>query len=146
MDFGIRAVINLDLGKHVHFNMNNSQFFARINQFNSQRIDTIPHSLNLFTDKIPKGDIIFKNDPIKITFFQNYSFEIIYKEIEETKAKHKYVIEIQSQPLPEFRERVQKYKDLLGVCIEKQKIATLDEVDAILGMTRFFSFNVDDFI
>ena len=52
----------------------------------------------------------------------------------------------EKQGLRELNEIPEKYRSLLILCIEKQKIATLDEVDAILAMTRFFNFNIDEFI
>ena len=45
---------------------------------------------------------------IEATNLQNES------EFEETKAKNQYIIETQAQQLPEFRERVKKYKELIN--------------------------------
>ena len=81
------------------------------------------------------------------TILNSKSFEIPYMSRMIAISIVRTILTAQEkQNMPGIGQIPEKYKDLLGVCIEKQKIATLDEVDAILGMTRFFSFNVDDFI
>ena len=47
----------------------------------------------------------------------------------------------------DIKQIPEKFRELLHICLEKQKNATLEEVDATLDMTNgFFTFNVDDFI
>ena len=45
----------------------------------------------------------------------------------------------------ELSQIPEKYRPVIKLCLDKQNDATLDEVDAIIDMTRFFNFDTNSF-
>lgn len=48
--------------------------------------------------------------------------------------------------LPSLSMVPKHFRELLSICLKKQEQTTLDEIDALLHITRFFDFTVEDFI